>query len=187
MASPLGHFLVGQAAYRVGGGAGPERDARLAWFCALAAIAADLDFLPGLLVGTPALYHQGASHSLLAAGAITALLALLYRGAGGTSRAVWPALALAALSHLALDMLGPDRRPPYGLPLFWPFTDATFLSPIALFPGVRHAGRTGTATAEWLARTASVENLVNLLREVLILGPLLLWLEWKARRRAVPG
>ena len=182
MASPVGHLLAGQVSYRLAGEAGGARDARLGWLCAFPSIAADLDFLPGLVLGTPARYHQGASHSLLAAAALSLVLAASYGARNGRFWVAWLALLLAYLSHLGLDLLGPDRRPPFGLPLLWPFNEKPYLSPITIFSGVRHAGRTGVPTAEWLSNTLSISNLVGVLREALILGPILLWLEFRARR-----
>lgn len=75
--------------------------------------------------------HRGASHSLplaLAIGLIAGYVAHRLR---------WPvvrtmlATTFAVASHAVLDVLGAGGR---GLPLFWPFSSARFVSPIRIFP-----------------------------------------------------
>ncbi len=185
MASPVGHLLAGQIAYRAVGTAAGVRDRGLAWLCALAAIAPDLDFIPGILLGRPALYHQGASHSFLSALIVSIVLtAFFHRRARRFLVIAWLAIFSAYVSHLGLDLLGPDRRPPYGIPLFWPWSAETYLSPVQVFPGVHHATRTGVVTGEWLARTLSARNLLGPVMECAVLGPPFLVAELWARRRA---
>lgn len=88
--------------------------------------------------------HRGASHSLLTAATIGVLCAVATRRLG------WPAIrtalagSLAVASHAVLDVLGEGGR---GLPLFWPFSDTRFVSPVRLFPdaprGLDLISRTG--------------------------------------------
>jgi inner membrane protein len=191
VATPVGHLLGGHIAYRLAGAAIPGAGAGirgLGLWCAFAAVAADLDFLPGILLGRPALHHQGASHSIVAAALASGILAVIaVRGRRGLA-AAWLALFLAYSSHLALDLVGPDRRPPYGLPLLWPLSSETFLSPVPLLPGVSHAGRTGAETGEWISRILRPQNAVAVLWEIAALGPLALLVERVARvRRREPG
>ena len=65
---------------------------------------------------------------------------------------------LAYISHLFIDLFGPDKRPPYGIPLFWPLTDSTYLSPIQIFWGVHHAKSTSTSTTEWVTGIVDLYN-----------------------------
>jgi membrane-bound metal-dependent hydrolase YbcI (DUF457 family) len=67
MATPLGHALAGYAVYNLA--KAPQRSDGwgLPLLCVFMATAPDLDFLPGLLVGKPALFHQSITHSLGAA------------------------------------------------------------------------------------------------------------------------
>src|SRR5258705_5811530 len=119
MASPLGHGLAGYCVYLLGDRRGDAVHRDLAIRCVVAGILPDLDFVPGILVGAPALYHQGPSHSVLA-GVIVAFLLASIPGCRDVPRGrVWALLAVAYLSHLAIDLVGPDRRPPYGIPLLW--------------------------------------------------------------------
>jgi membrane-bound metal-dependent hydrolase YbcI (DUF457 family) len=183
MASPVGHGLVGYAIGRFG-----ERDAGpTGWLflatCAAFAIGPDLDFLPGIAAGQPALHHQGASHSLFVGlGLSLAAALLLWRDAALWPRA-WAVLFAAYASHLVFDLFGPDGRPPIGIPLFWPLSDATFLSPLTLAPGIDHAASTSTSTAQWLSAVVSWVNVKAIAIELLFAALLLLAAELRRRRR----
>lgn len=187
MASPVGHALAGAAIGRAGeraGGAG----VRLWLGCAVLAVAPDLDFLPGIVAGQPALYHQSWSHSLgmaLAVGGFAALV--LFPDRRALAR-VWLLFSAAYASHLLLDAFGPDGRAPFGLPLLWPLSDATFASPLALLPGIQHAATTETPTGEWLASVLGPANLRAVGIELAVTLPCLLAVEvWRRRRPLAAG
>lgn len=187
MASPIGHALAGFAIGRLAGAGRAQDDRRLVVACAVLAVAPDLDFLPGLVfAGVPALYHQGASHSLIAALVVSLGVAwLLLRDRRSLPRAA-SALLAAYVSHLALDWLGSDSRLPIGMPLLWPFSDATWISPVAILPGIHHALPGRESSAEWIVDVLSLQNVRAFLVEALLVGPLVLWVEW-SRRRQAPG
>jgi membrane-bound metal-dependent hydrolase YbcI (DUF457 family) len=189
VATPVGHIVAGGIVARLVRANGPVRPGipGFGWWCAFAAVAADLDFIPGLLLGHPARFHQGASHSFAAALLTSGALALAITRGRGKPWLPWLALFLAYSSHLALDLLGPDRRTPYGIPLAWPFSSETYLSPVTLLPGVRHAVQTDAATGDWLARTLHVRNVVAVLWELAMLAPLAVLAELAARRRRAGG
>ena len=173
MATPLGHSLAGYALARRAGG--ERAPLALALLGVVMANAPDLDFLPGILVGHPALYHQGPTHSL--GFGLLASLAVAGAWALAARRAFAPILALGVLawaSHLFLDMLGPDGRPPYGIPLFWPIADVHVKASVALFLGVHHADATGASTPEWLLSLLDLRNLAALALEALALAPFVL-------------
>jgi hypothetical protein len=48
----------------------------------------------------------------------------------------WLLLAAAGLSHLLLDLLVVDLKPPVGFPFFWPLSGERFHSSITIFPGI---------------------------------------------------
>lgn len=182
MASPVGHALAGYAIGRLGERRGGPEGPALLLGCAALAVAPDLHFVPGVLAGRPALYHRLWTHSLLAALAASLLAALwLWRDRQGLARG-FACLLAACASHLLLDLLGPDTREPIGVPLLWPASDATFLSPVTLLPGIRHAVATETGTREWLASVAGWYNVKAILIE-LVVSPLLLFAELRARGR----
>ena len=180
MASPLGHALAG---YAIGWLPARARAPWLAPACALLAVAPDLDFLPGWIAGTPALYHQGPSHSiaatLLAAAACAPLLA---RERSDRLRCFgW--LFAAYASHLLIDWLGRDARVPLGIPLLWPFSAQHFLSPLPLLPGISHSPTGHEGRAAWVVSLLGWQNAVALLVEVALAAPLIAVAWWRQRQR----
>lgn len=188
MATPVGHVLAGCAVGWAGASGERRHDRALMATCGLLAVAPDLDFLPGVLVGQPALFHQGPSHSLAAAFAASSVAALAFAAAGRFRRGVAATIFGAYVSHLMLDLLGPDERAPYGIPLLWPVSGRAFLAPVTLLRGVDHAASTGTGTAAWLERVVSVQNLEAVALEVLWVAPLIAVAGgvrgWRRRRAA---
>ena len=118
----------------------------------VAAIAAAPDF--DLLVND----HRGPAHSVGAA-IIAGVVALIC-----TRSLRWgAAAALAWASHVLLDWLGHDTRPPIGVMALWPWSHAYIESRLHLFPAV--------SRRYWLAGFW-LYNLKALLIELLILLPL---------------
>ena len=159
MPSPIGHALGGIAA---GWGSVPRRTVAAAAILAAVAIAPDLDLLFH--------DHRGFTHSVGAA-VVAGMLAWVV-----TRRPRW-ALAVAAAwaSHVLLDWMSNDTRPPLGVMALWPFTREYYKSTIEVFPAVsRHY---------WAAHFW-IYNLKALTVEVLILAPITALVVWW-RRRAV--
>ncbi len=138
----------------------PRRDVAVAAILAAVASAPDLDLL---IHG-----HRGPSHSLGAA-LIAGAIALLT-----TRRPRWAIAVTAAWgSHVLLDWMGTDTRPPVGVMALWPFTREYYESGLHLFPAI--------SRRYWLAEFW-VYNLKALAVELLILGPiaaLVVW--WRSR------
>jgi inner membrane protein len=174
MASPIGHGLMGYAVYRVTASAKREDRRTLLGLCLFLAIAPDFDFVPGLILGQPALYHQGISHSLGFALIVGFGVAAAYSLNKGTIWADWGRFFLAYASHPIMDMFGPDRRPPIGIPLFWPLSDTYYLAPLQIFWGVHHAKATSATTGEWITGVFTAHNLAAIAVEVLVMFPLIL-------------
>ena len=133
MPSPIGHALGGIA---VAWGVVPRRNWNAAVLLAAVALAPDLD----LLVGD----HRGISHSLgaaVVAGALASVAAALRKGVRPGSdpffAARWgAAVALAWASHVFLDWLSNDTRPPIGVMALWPITRDYYKAAIEIFPPV---------------------------------------------------
>jgi hypothetical protein len=137
------------------------------WFIVLAASAADLDFLPGVLTGYPDRFHHGASHSLLAAAMAGVLAAALLRWAGVRhARAFGVLVSLSYATHLLLDMVSADSRSLTGVPLFWPFWPAYIHGPFDAFIDIRHVA----AGSGFLTSLLSAHNASAVLRELLVMG-----------------
>jgi membrane-bound metal-dependent hydrolase YbcI (DUF457 family) len=143
MASPVFHGLAGAGfAYVLAG------DGRLplfpigrkaVGFACLAAVLAclpDVDYLPGIMRGDLNAVHQQITHGAAWVLLVSAGIWL----AGRAWKPAWFGRRAAVLllvligSHLAIDLVTEDRRAPYGIPLWAPFTDAPVHAPFALLP-----------------------------------------------------
>lgn len=135
-----------------------------------AGMAPDLD----LLVGR----HNAETHSIGAA-ALTGLLAWMFLRWRRTPRAAVVAamLAIAVLSHTLLDWMGTDTSAPIGIMALWPFSREHFESDAHLFMAV--------SRRYWLDEFW-IYNLRVFARELLILVPPAIAVEWWLRRRKRP-
>jgi inner membrane protein len=115
------------------GGLLPQR--REIWLLAFLGTAADLDFVPGLLMGAPSMFHHGPSHSL---GFV--LLAALVMGVWGLKHGApwrWALVGLAAYgSHVLIDYFTADNLAPFGMPVWWPLDDTYRMAHHPLFMAV---------------------------------------------------
>jgi len=180
MCTPVGHGLAGIALSWRGSRRLDFRPA--VWMPALCVLSVlpDLDFLPGILIGRPNVFHHGWTHSIVFCLAAAALIAAGLSAAGKPRPAATAGLCLLVLlSHLALDCLSKDRLPPRGLQLFWPFSERYVMSPIAVFLDVNKGVDNGT----FLLRLATFHNVKTMLLETVLLGPLAAWAWFGNRRR----
>lgn len=201
MTSPVGHVLGGlivaevmtQLVSRKASKPGHVRRAGwMGWgglaFILLAANFADLDFLPGALVGEFSRFHHQATHSFAAAW----LFALVLYGFFRWRNAQAPTQALVArhwavlggtiyLSHLLLDSLTLDEVPPFGSQLLWPFSSQYWILPWTPFVNVMH-GDASAGLMESLQLIFSWHNLYAVVVEAAILLPIygLIW--WSGQR-----
>ncbi len=129
------HGAAGYLGYAVARRQGPPRPALLLAAVALAN-APDFDFLPGLLLGTPGVFHRGVSHTLLAAVVVGVVVGVVARwrrcAAGPALRAgVWAGAVYG--SHLLVDCVTTDAKAPHGVRILWPLSDAHWIAPVTLF------------------------------------------------------
>ena len=139
--SPVGHSILGYALYLVFRPRGVQ-NVKLIGLCIFAANAADLDFVPGLLIGDPNRFHHGVSHSLG--------LAVLFALCCGSGRLLGPSFGenvavffCLYFSHVAIDYFSIDTSAPYGVPFFWPLTNDYYIAPFAFFPDIRRSPEAG--------------------------------------------
>ena len=157
MATPIGHLLAGAAIGTLM--ARGSNLPRAIFIGGLAAIAADFDFIPGMLIGNPGRFHHAQSHSITFAVLIGIIAGLI----ATESRLRWALLiGLGYGSHLILDLLTFDDSAPQGIPIFWPFVRDVFQSPITLFPNVAWGSRS----------LITAQNLDLLIRELGFIGSL---------------
>src|SRR5262249_21119126 len=165
MTSPIGHMLAGVGVAWLGG-APVRRPDPLVLTCAALAAAPDLD----LLLPGP---HRGATHSIVAAVAVTIIAAAV---TGQVTR--WRTALICGLSyasHLLLDWLSAHNYPPRGIQLLWPFDDRWFISDLDLFPQ--------TARQQFLTAPIIHQNLIATAQELAIMLPVLALIWWARERR----
>jgi membrane-bound metal-dependent hydrolase YbcI (DUF457 family) len=165
MALCFAHSAAGYLVYEAVRPAGPHRLGLLAASVLLAG-APDLDFVPGIVLGQPGMWHRGSTHTILAAVVVGAAVALgvrvFRRGSPALAAGLWAAAAYG--THLVVDCITADPRPPYGVQLFWPLSPVWVHAPVAplreiLVDGSSRAGfvtsllRPGTLSA-WLGDAA---------------------------------
>jgi inner membrane protein len=141
MASPYGHALVGLGLLNLC----YPRWAAFRWknglIIALVIIGAwspDMDFLPGLVLGNPSRFHHGLFHSLgmaLVLSLTIGILTAIFIKKASLSKISGFIFALF-FSHLLLDFFTADPKAPFGFPLFWPLTEAYYISPWPILPCV---------------------------------------------------
>ena len=167
MALPIAHAAAGYLVHRATADGRSSSGAwqRAAVFMFIGKLP-DLDFLVGFALGFPGMLHRGASHTLLAA-------VCFGLAAGAFVRWKWHerfgpaafAFGAAYASHLLLDYLTIDSRPPAGGQFFWPFSDAYFAAPTPIFTEIFIDGRT---RAGFLRTVLAWPSVVVLAREIVI-------------------
>ncbi|MGE3277273.1 MAG: metal-dependent hydrolase [Vicinamibacterales bacterium] len=160
MPSPIGHGLGGLIT-------GQAFRTRTLLLTTLLAAAPDLDFLWGR--------HSMETHSLGAA-ALVGLVAL------AATRGREPRLALACAvawaSHVLFDWLGADTAPPLGVMALWPFSTDFYFAHAYVFDAIdRRYWRPGFVA----------HNVMAVIREIVMLGPIAVALWWWGRRESVDG
>ena len=192
MPLPIAHSLLGGAVC-----VASDRDGAAAGYGRLAlavvlANGADLDYLPGMLVGDPHRFHRMAAHSLGAAVLVALLAAWLVRRGwvhAWPSRSGWPSgaagtapiVALLWASHVLLDSLNADFSEPIGVMMFWPLSHV-WVPAIPLFYNIDKVS--GPASPLVFARSlVNAHNLRAMLLEVALMGPVLGLALWWRRQR----
>lgn len=182
MATPIGHALAGYAIYSFSSVSQERKWVQPALMCAVMAMAPDFDFLPGFLVGSPALYHQELTHSVGFALMVGLLTTWLIRLPQTSFFATFNIYFISYSSHLFIDFFGPDGRIPYGVPLLWPISHDYFISPVPVFLGMHHAASTYSSTSEWVLGIFSLYNLPAIALEIAIVTPfVLLGIQYRKR------
>jgi len=176
MSSPIGHSLAGYVFHTIRFRKFKPQGYRSLLLYIFMANAPDLDFLPGFLIGKPNLYHHGISHSFGAAVIFSLCGTLLFQMKQYRSavKAFGVYLSLYA-SHLILDFLCLDGRPPHGIPIFWPFTNEYYTFPV--LPPIKHSLLDHATIGQFLSDAFSLHNLYVIFLEcVFTVGLLLIFM-----------
>jgi membrane-bound metal-dependent hydrolase YbcI (DUF457 family) len=195
MPSPFGHLLAGltigwlaepfagrprraaaathpwDATDRLAGTGGRFRPwSRFALLCAALAALPDVD-----LVYSP--IHRQITHGI---GAVFLIMIIAAAVTGWVTRKnVWRVALVcgaAYASHIVLDLLGRDASQPYGLRALWPFDDGWYISGWDVFPG--------TERRRIFSQATIVTNIWSVVREVLVLAPVVAGVWWIRKRPA---
>ena len=190
MPSPIGHALAGVAVAWAADLVPGERQWRTAprsasWYvkagngltlaCACLAVLPDLDLV--MLPFKPET-HRTVTHSLGAVLIVLLGAAIVARRSRRPVPRVSLMCAAAYATHLLLDWLGADRFPPFGLQMFWPFSDGWFISGWDLFRQ--------TARRQLLSPAIIRLNALAIAQEIAILVPILAAL-WLVRVKTLAG
>lgn len=178
MSSPFGHSIAGYLIYSCKSkNLRPQNYRELLLFIFVANVP-DLDFLPGIIIGTPNLYHHGISHSLGFAFIVSLLLTQIVQFSSKHTKFKTNFLYFFGTysSHLFLDYISVDARPPLGIPIFWPLTNEYFICPYPILPPVSHAQSDYAGTAEVFSQIFSIHNLHVIMIELTITIPFFLLL-----------
>ncbi len=179
MPSPIAHSLMGYLICRVTIKSFKGQKWYIILLCIFIANIPDLDFLPGLFVGSASRYHHGISHSigfsLLFAFGCYFILGLLKQD--HMKRSVITVFSLY-FSHVVLDFLTKVPDKPYGELFLWPFSNKYYMAPFSFFPVIHFHGATG----EFFFSLLSLQNLIAIGVEFAILSPIVVAVElWKYR------
>jgi membrane-bound metal-dependent hydrolase YbcI (DUF457 family) len=188
MPSPIGHAIAGVAVAWAadlipGNRTGRTAPPSASWYrragngltiaCGVLAAAPDLDLL------FPGYPHRSITHSVTAVAVVAIVAALVAARKGRPVVRVASMCAAAWATHLLLDWTAVDRLfAPYGVQLFWPFSDTWFISGWDLFPGTERHNIFGA--------DAIVTNAKSLATELIVLAPIALVL-WLVRVKALAG
>lgn len=137
------------------------------------ALLPDIDFLFGLVEGLPNKYHHQSTHSfvfIVLAGLLGGFIVNKLKIMQFTKSFVL--FTVSGASHLLLDVLALDTKAPFGAPLFWPFSNKFFISPVTIFSDVHRSSSSHTFWASLL----SSHNFETVLIEIAILLPIVILL-----------
>ena len=176
MASPVGHLLLALSCTGLRERSSDPRPALFWTVIVTACWAPDLDFIPGMLVGEPNRYHGGASHSLTGALLFSSAVVLGFWRSTSNSIRLGSMAFLAYASHLLGDWLTVDNGTPIGIPVFWPFSDIHFISPVTIFRNIQH-GTDGAGPVAFLVEVFSTANVLAIGLELVITLPILVAVE----------
>ena len=180
MPSPVGHLLAGAAVYLVATRKREHSRVRLT-VTLLGSVLPDFDFVPGFLIGEPAAFHHGISHSFVFAALFGVLVFMSLRSVRTKKIAIRTGLlaSLAYAVHVILDLVNVHEGT-RGVPVLWPLFDRRFGFNLGLF---RHFHHEEFARGIW--SVARWDNLAAVMRELAAIGiptlVLFLW-KWKPTR-----
>jgi inner membrane protein len=174
--TPVGHALAGYAVYTFSVAPTNPNRLKLAFLCIFMATAPDLDFLPGILMGRPQLYHHGITHSLGFAFVASLVIAGIVSIRMKPFILIFSLCLISYLSHLLIDFLGSSSHNWHsvvGIPLFWPISREKFSSTVGLYLAFRYNSSPSATIIEWIKSMLNLYNINAIALEVALLIPVI--------------
>ena len=165
MATPVGHSFAGYFFYIFGDGEKKTFEWKKLILFVFFANLADIDYLFGLFVGRPNLYHHQFTHSLAFAFIIAITFTMFFRAT--VAKKFWASFLIIFAcygSHILIDYFTLDTSFPFGEQLFWPFSKAYFVSSFSIFRDI-HKGDTA---GDFARNLFSLYNWITVLTEIFI-------------------
>jgi len=183
MPLPVGHSLMGYVLRETTPvGRDGARWKMLALFVIVSNLP-DLDFLFGFVLDDPNRFHRHvASHSIGLSVLVGVACGLYFKFAQGKHfTAYCLTFTVVCFSHVVLDLFSVDNTYPYGVAMFWPFSDTYLISPVQLFMSVQKGGDNSSFFRKFFVE----HNLVAALWELALFVPALLILKFKKSRENI--
>ncbi len=182
--TPLGHSLAGYAVYNFSSMASTNHNRlKLALLCIFMANAPDLDFLPGILVGRPELYHHQITHSLGFALFGSLAIATIVSIRTKPFSQIFSLCFVSYLSHIIIDFFeysGHSHRG--GMPLLWPISTEKFASPVSLYLAFHYDRLPSASIMEWVKSMLDLYNLNAIIHEAVLILPFIFLGQWYKKR-----
>ena len=175
--TPIGHSLAGYALYNFSVAPTNQNRLKLAFLCIFMANAPDLDFLPGILIGRPTLYHHGITHSLGFALIASLVIAGIVSIRIKPFSQIFSLCFISYLSHIIIDLFeysGHYDLNLSGMPLFWPISKEKLSSPIGLYLAFHYERLPSASIIEWVKSMLDIYNFSALVHEVVLILPFIL-------------
>jgi membrane-bound metal-dependent hydrolase YbcI (DUF457 family) len=171
MPTPVGHILSGTLLFSVL--RKQNQSFLLLTGLMFYAMLPDIDLLFGFLEGNPNKYHHHFTHSFVFV-ITTGWVGAIFFKRNRMQFRIYAVLFIGAgVIHLLLDLLALDKSSPYGAPVFWPFSEKYFISPIQIFSDVKRSSDSQT----FFKSLINWHNALTVFIEILILGPVILILQ----------
>lgn len=172
--TPLGHSLGGYAVYNFSSVASTNNNrVKLAFLCIFMANSPDLDFLPGILIGRPALYHHQTTHSLGFALIASLVISAFFSIRTKPFSQVFSLCFISYLSHIVIDLFESSGHLGHrgGMPLFWLVSTDKFSSPTTLYLAFHYERLASASIIEWIKSMFDLYNFSAIMHEVVLILP----------------
>ncbi|MDO8725836.1 MAG: metal-dependent hydrolase [Candidatus Methanoperedens sp.] len=173
MPSPIGHILSGILLYQIFNRHDARYDVRKLFVYVIISVIPDIDLAIGFLINDLK-FHQGVFHSLGAAifaGLIAGIVLIRKKGLFFNGFLLFSGLFY---SHVILDYLASasDTGYPFGVALFWPFSNEYYVFPVTIFLDILR----GTSNETLFSGMFNFHNLWAVMIELVLFLPLIILL-----------